>query len=101
MLYEVITTNAIILSPLCDDDTLLLHLFEGLDEALIMTRGTAVMPLLELARKMSRSPEPLLLLLTDGGDEASYEKEARYAKEAHLHVNVITSYSIHYTKLYE
>ncbi len=83
------TTNAIILSPLCDDDTLLLHLFEGLDEELIMTRGTAIMPVLELTRRMSRSPEPLLLVLSDGGDEADYAKEARYAKDAGLHVNVL------------
>lgn len=82
------TTNAIILSPLTKDSQLLLHLFSGLDETLVMTRGSAVMPVLKLARKVSSSPTLSVVLLTDGADGDSYEEEARYAKENGMYVNV-------------
>ncbi|MEA1920963.1 MAG: VWA domain-containing protein [Campylobacterota bacterium] len=83
------TTNAIILSPLSDDSELLLHLFSGLDETLVMTKGTAIMPLLKLARKMSKSKDPTLLVLSDGGDAEHYKKEAAFAKAQGLHVNIL------------
>ncbi len=83
------TTNAIILSPLTQDTQLLLHLFNMLDEKLIMTKGSSVMPALILARKMSKSPNVSVILLTDGGDELNYEDEALYAKEHNLQVNVM------------
>ncbi|HIP20080.1 MAG TPA: VWA domain-containing protein [Sulfurimonas sp.] len=83
------TTNAIILSPLTQDTQLLLHLFGGLDEKLIMTKGSSVMPALILARKMSKSPRVSVVLLTDGADELNYEDEANYAKEHNLEVNVL------------
>jgi len=83
------TTNAIVLSPLTQDTQLLLHLFRGLDEKLIMTKGSSVMPALILARKMSKSPSLSVVLLTDGADELNYEDEARYAKEHNLEVNVL------------
>jgi len=83
------TTNAIILSPLSSDKELLLHLFEGLDENMIMTKGTVLMPTLKLARKMSKSKKAVVVLLTDGGDALEYEKEAIFAKENGLIVNVV------------
>lgn len=83
------TTNAIILSPLTSDSELLEHLFNGLDETLVMTKGTKVMPTLELARKMSKAKKPKVVLLTDGGDETSYAKEQTYIKENNLQVNVV------------
>ncbi len=83
------TTNAIILSPLTQDTQLLLHLFNMLDEKLIMTKGSSVMPALVLARKMSKSPRVSVVLLTDGGDELNYEDEALYAKEHNLQVNIL------------
>ncbi len=82
------TTNAIVLSPLSNDGALLLHLFERLDETLVMTKSTALMPALKLARKMSHSPEPIVLLLSDGGDQEDYTQEVRFAKENALHVNI-------------
>ncbi len=82
------TTNAIVLSPLTQDSELLLHLFASLDEKLIITKGSSVMPALVLARKMSQSKRPSVVILSDGGDEADYSKEARYAKENSLIVNV-------------
>ncbi|MDQ7067094.1 MAG: VWA domain-containing protein [Sulfurimonas sp.] len=78
------TTNAIILSPLTQDTQLLLHLFSALDEKLIMTKGSSIMPALHLARKMSKSPSVSVVLLTDGGDELNYEDEARVCKEKQL-----------------
>lgn len=83
------TTNAIILSPLTTDSELLLHLFGSLDEKLIMTKGSSIMPALQLARKMSNSKRVTLVLFTDGGDEASYTQEAKFAKENNLVVNVV------------
>ena len=82
------TTNAIILSPLSSDKELLLHLFDGLDENMIMTKGTVLMPTLKLARKMSKSKKAIVVLLTDGGDDLNYNREASYAKENGLIVNV-------------
>ncbi len=83
------TTNAIILSPLTQDSELLLHLFGSLDEKLIMTKGSSIMPALQLARKMSKSKRVSLLILSDGGDELNYSDEAAFAKENNLVVNVL------------
>lgn len=82
------TTNAIILSPLSSDRELLLHLFDGLDEKMIMTKGTVLMPALKLARKMSKSKRAIVVLLSDGGDALNYNEEASFAKENGLVVNV-------------
>jgi len=83
------TTNAVILSPLSSDRELLLHLFEGLDESLIMTKGTVLMPALKLARKMSKSKKAIVVLLSDGGDALNYGSEAAFAKEKGLIVNIL------------
>jgi Ca-activated chloride channel family protein len=82
------TTNAIILSPLTEDRELLLHLFNALDEKLIITKGSSVMPALELARKMSNSKKLSVVILSDGADEFNYDVQARYAKENSLSVNI-------------
>jgi Ca-activated chloride channel family protein len=82
------TTNAIVLSPMTEDSELLEHLFNSLDEKLIITKGSSVMPALKLARKMSKSKDLSVVILSDGGDEASYEDEARFAKENSMVVNV-------------
>lgn len=83
------TTSAIVLSPLTKDTELLEHLFGSLDESQIITKGTQVMSALELARKMSYAKQPLVILLTDGGDEASYSKEADFVRENNLRLNVV------------
>lgn len=83
------TTNAIILSPLTQDSELLMHLFNSLDEKLIMTKGSAIMPALRLARKMSKSKKVSVLILSDGADELNYSDEAAFAKENNLIVNVL------------
>jgi len=83
------TTNAIVLSPLTNDAPLLVHLFEGVDENMIMTKGSALMPALELSRKMSRAKAPMVLLLSDGGDQKSYADEAAYAKKSGLVVHIV------------
>ena len=83
------TTNAIVLSPLTEDSELLLHLYDALDEKLIITKGSSVMPALKLAAKMSRSKVPSVVILSDGADELSYESEAKFAKERGLIVNIL------------
>jgi Ca-activated chloride channel family protein len=81
------TTNAILLSPLTQDSEILLHLFNSLDEKLIITRGSSVMPALQLARKISHSKSLSVVLLSDGADEVDYTKEAKFAKKSGLIVN--------------
>ncbi|WP_373000450.1 VWA domain-containing protein [Sulfurimonas sp.] len=83
------TTNAIVLSPMTEDSELLEHLFGSLDDKLIITKGSSIMPALKLARKMSKSKELSVVILSDGGDEISYEDEAKYAKDNSLIVNVL------------
>ncbi|MBD3798942.1 MAG: VWA domain-containing protein [Epsilonproteobacteria bacterium] len=83
------TTSAIVLSPLTKDTELLLHLAASIDESQIITKGTSVMSALKLARKMSHARNPLVLLLSDGGDELSYDKEAAFAKQNGLKVCIV------------
>ena len=83
------TTNAIILSPMTHDGELLLHLFEALDEQMIITKGTRMMGALELARRMSSAERPKMFLLSDGGDALNYTDEAVYANDNGLVVNVV------------
>jgi len=83
------TTSAIVLSPLTKDTELLEHLFSSLDESQIITKGTDVMSALELSRKMSHSARPIVILLTDGGDESSYEKEANFVRDNNLALSVV------------
>ncbi|OYZ65032.1 MAG: hypothetical protein B7Y17_03465, partial [Sulfuricurvum sp. 24-42-5] len=71
------------------DTELLDHLFGSLDESQIITKGTSVMSALELARKMSYAKQPLVILLTDGGDEASYAKEADFVRDNNLRLSVV------------
>ena len=89
--YAVIgfTTNAVVLSPLTEDSELLLHLYEGLDKNLIITKGSSVMSAIELASKMSHSKNPSLVILSDGADEFSYEEESIFAKKRGLVVNTM------------
>jgi len=82
------SSNAIILSPMTQDGALLLHLVQSLDERLILTKSSALMPVLELARKLSKARPLSVVLLSDGGDELNYEKESRFAKANDLIVNV-------------
>ena len=83
------TTSAIILSPLTKDTQLLEHLFSTLDESQIITKGTDVMSALELARKMSHAKNPLVVLLTDGGDNQNYDKERAFAQDNGLNICVV------------
>ncbi len=83
------TTNAIVLSPLTEDSELLFHLFNSLEHKLIVTKGSSVLPALELSRKMSKSKNLSVVFLSDGADEPSYVKEAQLAKESGLYVNVL------------
>ena len=83
------TSNAIILSPLTRDSELLLNLVHRLDERMVVTKGTSLLPALELARKMSHASRPKVLLFTDGGDAASYVDVAAYAQANNLQVSVV------------
>ncbi|MFA6197155.1 MAG: VWA domain-containing protein [Sulfurimonas sp.] len=82
------TTNAIVLSPLTQDSELLLHLFNSLEQKLIITKGSSVLPAIKLSRVMSKAKHPSVVILSDGADEVEYAKEANLAKESGLIVNV-------------
>ena len=82
------TTNAIILSPLTQDSELLQHLFNSLDEELIITKGSSIMPTLKLARKISKAENLSVVIFSDGADKESYKEEAIFAKENSLIVNI-------------
>ncbi|WP_304546523.1 vWA domain-containing protein [Sulfurimonas microaerophilic] len=85
------TTNAIILSPLTQDSELLLHLFSSLDQNMILTKGSSVLPALELARKISSAKKVSVVLFSDGGDQKEFSKEIVFAKENNLIVNIFMS----------
>ena len=89
--YAVVafTTNPIILSPLTRDDELLLHLFSGLDTSMVLTKGTDIGKALKLARKLSQTAHPVIVLMTDGGDALDYTAQARWAKENGMVVHVV------------
>lgn len=89
------TTNAIILSPLTQDSQLLKHLFNSLDDELIMTKGSSLMSALVLARKMSESKHLSLVILSDGTDATSFENEVRFVKENFMVVNIFMLASRH------
>ncbi|RUM62379.1 MAG: hypothetical protein DSZ03_06990 [Sulfurimonas sp.] len=83
------TSHAIILSPLTRESELLLHLVNRIDERMVITKGTALLPALQLARKMSHAKRPKVLLFTDGGDADSYADAATFAQTHHLQVNIV------------
>ena len=83
------STNAIVLSPLTQDSELLLHLFNSLDESLILTKGSSILPALKLARKLSKSKELCVVLFSDGANEHNYETEARFAKQNNMTINIM------------
>lgn len=83
------TTNAIVLSPLTQDSELLLHMFGSLNESLITTKGSNILPALKLARKLSKSEKLSVVILTDGADQKDYSKEAVFAKQNNMVVNTM------------
>ncbi|WP_324171067.1 VWA domain-containing protein [Sulfurimonas sp.] len=89
------TTNAIILSPLTQDSQLLKHLFNSLDDKLIITKGSSIMSALVLARKMSESKHLSLVILSDGTDARSFEDEVRFVKDNFMVVNIFMLASRH------
>jgi len=89
--YGVIgfTTNAIILSPLTQDSELLEHLVDSLNSSLITTKGSSILPALELARKLSKAKKLRVVFLSDGGDNTLYEEEIAFAKANNIVVNIM------------
>ncbi|WP_321778788.1 VWA domain-containing protein [Sulfurimonas sp.] len=82
------TTNAIILSPMTQDSELLKHLFNSLDDKLIITKGSSIIEALKLSTKMSESKHLSLVILSDGTDATSFEDEVRFVKENFMVVNI-------------
>ncbi len=82
------TTNAIILSPLTQDREILEYLFSSLDENLILTRGSAIMPALKLAREMSDAQVVSVVFFSDGTDQEEFTKEIAFAKNYNMYINI-------------
>ena len=82
------TSSSIILSTMTDDKNLLLELFDRLDNTNIVSKSTSLMPVLELASKLSQIEHRQLLLFTDGG-ERGFAKEIEFAKKEDLAVFVV------------
>ncbi len=89
------TTNAIILSPLTQDSELLKHLFNSLDDKLVVTKGSSLMSALKLSRKMSESKHLSLVILSDGTDATGFEDEVRFVKDNFMVVNIFMLASKH------
>ena len=83
------TTNAIILSPLSSDAELLSHQLDLIRSDLVVTKGTRVASVLELATKLSQVKSKNLIIVGDGGDEKDFSKEIAYAKKHGLSISVI------------
>lgn len=83
------TTNAIILSPLSSDVELLSHQLDLIQSEMVITKGTHMASVLELATKLSQVKSKNLIIVGDGGDGEDFTKEISYAKENGLSVSMV------------
>jgi Ca-activated chloride channel family protein len=83
------TTNAIILSPLSSDTELLSHQLDLIRSEFIITKGTQMASVLELATKLSTVKSKNLIIIGDGGEEKEFSKEIVYAKEHGLSISMV------------
>ncbi len=83
------TTNAIILSPLSSDAELLGHQLELIRPELVMTKGTNMASVLELATKLSQVKAKNLVIVGDGGERKDFSEDIAYAKKNGLSISVL------------
>ncbi|TLP36932.1 vWA domain-containing protein [Arcobacter arenosus] len=82
--------SSFILSPVTQDFNSLKILVENLNTGMNFDNGSNIFSTLEATNKLLKDYENKnLLLLTDGGNATSYEKEIEYAKENKINVYTI------------
>jgi len=82
--------SSFILSPVTQDFNSLKILVENLNTGMNFDNGSNIFSTLEATNKLLKDYENKnLLLLTDGGNASSYEKEIEYAKENKINVYTI------------
>ncbi|KIM10921.1 MAG: hypothetical protein KU37_07315 [Sulfuricurvum sp. PC08-66] len=82
------TSSAIILSPLTDDKSLLLGIFERLENRHIVSKSTRILPLMELASRMTHEQTPTVVIFSDGG-EGALEEEIAYCQSHAIRVYTV------------
>jgi Ca-activated chloride channel homolog len=89
--YSIIafTSNAIALTPPTSDLEILTTVLESIDPKSIITKGTSLLPVLELTHKLLHQNEGELVLLSDGGDEKSFNSLYTYAHHAKIHISMV------------
>ncbi|MRI83295.1 MAG: hypothetical protein C6I00_02645 [Nitratiruptor sp.] len=82
--------NAFIISPITPDKEALLYLLDNFDTTSLSMRGTNIAAALLSAKLLYGSKSPKnLLLVTDGGDQESFDEEIALAKEAGFKIHVL------------
>ncbi|KIM11595.1 MAG: hypothetical protein KU37_05200 [Sulfuricurvum sp. PC08-66] len=84
--------QSFVVSALTSDADVAAYLLEHLDADAITQNGTDIDQLVDAAiAQLVNRPHKYLLLVTDGGDESSYEEAIAKAKEANLHIFVLAT----------
>ena len=82
--------DSYLVSPLSFDAGAVAFLLKNLDTNSITEKGTDFMAMLEVvARSMQEKKEKYLLILSDGGDQESFDSEIAYAKEQGIKIFVL------------
>jgi Ca-activated chloride channel family protein len=81
--------NSYLVSPLSFDHDAVRFLLSSLNTDSITEKGTNIMSLLEVVSNSSQKSQKHLLILSDGGDNESFEDEINYAKENNIIVFVL------------
>ncbi|CAC9557966.1 hypothetical protein [uncultured Gammaproteobacteria bacterium] len=81
------TSQTFLVSPLTDDFSSLEFLIKNLHTGSINLKGTNILNLLQAANDLiDKTENKQILLLTDGGDDSSFEEEIAYAIEQNLQI---------------
>ncbi len=82
-------TQAYLITPPVDDHSALQLLLHRMDTSHIHREGTHLMEVLRYTQKLLHNQiDKNLLLLTDGGESQSFDREIAYAKEHHIVIYV-------------
>jgi Ca-activated chloride channel family protein len=83
------TTNAIILSPLTRDHRLLQQALESIEPRHIVTKGTQLLPVIALSKKIASSDQVALVIISDGGDQTQWSSVINEANRLGVSVSVL------------
>ncbi len=86
----VFSETPFLISPQSSDTSALLYFLDNLDVGMISSGGTNVSAAIESALStLENADKKHLVLLSDGGDQKSFEKEIELAKKEGLHVHIL------------